>query len=143
MWREARAVSASRGLADLALAGEEDEHVLRRVELGDLVDAGGHGLGQIGLVGQGGRWMTSTGNVRPETWTTGAPPKKVEKRSTSQRGRADDDPQIGPPREEALHEAEEEVDVEAALVGLVEDDGVVAARGRGRPGSRPGGCRRS
>jgi hypothetical protein len=38
----------------------------------------------------------------------------------------DDDAQVGPAGEEALQVAEQEVDVEAALVGLVDDDRVVA-----------------
>jgi hypothetical protein len=43
-------------------------------------------------------------------------------------GRArDDDPQVGPAGEQPLQVAEQEVDVEAALVRLVDDDRVVAA----------------
>ncbi len=44
-------------------------------------------------------------------------------------GRAGDDhPQVGPARQQALEVAEQEVDVEAALVRLVDDDRVVAAQ---------------
>ena len=44
-------------------------------------------------------------------------------------GRAgDDDSQVGPARQETRQVAEQEVDVEAALVGLVDDDRVVAAQ---------------
>ena len=42
-----------------------------------------------------------------------------------------------------LQVAEQEVDVEAALVRLVDDDRVVARAAAGRPGSRRAGCRRS
>ena len=38
------------GLADLALAREEDEHVLARVELGEIVDGGGDVLGEVGAL---------------------------------------------------------------------------------------------
>ncbi|MCY1410440.1 hypothetical protein D9M71_258090 [compost metagenome] len=40
--------------------------------------------------------------------------------------RSDDQLEVGPARQQGLEEAEEEVDVQAALVGLVDDDGVVA-----------------
>ena len=74
--------------------------------------------------------MTSTGKVRPETWIDRRPAEEGGEAIGLQRGRADDDAQVGPPREQALHVAEEEVDVEAALVGLVEDDRVVGAEQR-------------
>ncbi|MNM99836.1 hypothetical protein D3C81_1124070 [compost metagenome] len=40
--------------------------------------------------------------------------------------RSDDQLEVGPARQQGLEEAEEEVDVQAALVGLVDDDRVVA-----------------
>ncbi len=43
-------------------------------------------------------------------------------------GRGDDHLELGPGRDQALQVAEEEVDVEAALVGLVDDDRVVGAQ---------------
>ena len=43
-------------------------------------------------------------------------------------GRGDDDLEVGPAGQQLLEVAEEEVDVEAALVGLVDDDRVVAAQ---------------
>jgi hypothetical protein len=39
--------------------------------------------GEALVVLGGGSYSTSTGNVRPSTCTTGAPPKKAEKRSVS------------------------------------------------------------
>ncbi len=58
-------------------------------------------------------------------------------------GRGDDELEVGPARQQLLEVAEQEVDVQAALVRLVDDDRVVALAGRGRAGSRPAGCRRS
>ena len=49
----------------------------------------------------------------------GAEPLRVDRR------RGDDDLEVGPPRQQLLEVAEDEVDVEAALVGLVDDQGVV------------------
>ena len=46
--------------------------------------------------------------------------------------RGDDQLEVGPPRQQPLEVAEQEVDVEAALVGLVDDDRVVAAQLRSR-----------
>ncbi|MNF97930.1 hypothetical protein D3C84_807740 [compost metagenome] len=40
-------------------------------------------------------------------------------------GRGDDHLEIRPPRQQLLEVAQDEVDVEAALVGLIDDDGVV------------------
>ena len=58
-------------------------------------------------------------------------------------GGGDDDLEVGPTGEELAEVAEDEVDVEAALVGLVDDDRVVGRAGRGRAGARPAGSRRS
>ena len=59
------------------------------------------------------------------------------------RRRGDDDLQVGPAGEQLLEVAEDEVDVQAALVRLVDDQRVVAAQRRGRAAARPAGCRRS
>ena len=45
-------------------------------------------------------------------------------------GRGDDDLQVRPPRQQLLQVAQQEIDVEAALVRLVDDDGVVATQQR-------------
>lgn len=45
-------------------------------------------------------------------------------------GRGDDDLQVGPARQQLLEVAEQEINVEAALVRLVDDDRVVAAQQR-------------
>ena len=45
-------------------------------------------------------------------------------------GGGDDDPQIGPLRQQTLQIADQEVDIQRALVGLVQDDGVVGRQRR-------------
>lgn len=47
-------------------------------------------------------------------------------------GRGDDDFQVGTARQQLLEIAQQEVDVQAAFVRLVDDDGVVAAQERSR-----------
>src|SRR6185436_1579174 len=70
-----------RGVADLALAAEEHEDVARPLggQLGHRV------ADRVELVraSAGGRYRVSTGYVRPETSTTGAPSKWRLKRSGS------------------------------------------------------------
>ena len=58
------------------------------------------------------------------------------------RGGGDDHLEVGAARQELPEVAEEEVDVEAALVGLVDDDRVVLVQ-VAVAGSRRAGCRRS
>ena len=70
-------------------------------------------------------------------------PKCAANRSRVDRRRGDDDLEVGAARQQLLEVAEDEVDVEAALVRLVDDDRVVARAAAGRAGSRPAGCRRS
>ena len=57
--------------------------------------------------------------------------------------RGDDQLEVRAPGQQPLEVAEQEVDVEAALVGLVDDQRVVARAAAGRAGSRRAGCRRS
>ena len=83
------------------------------------------------------------GRCGPRPSITGAPPKCSAIARRVDGGRGDDDLEVGPPRQQLREVAEDEVDVEAPLVGLVDDDRVVAPRARGRGGARPAGCRRS
>ncbi len=59
------------------------------------------------------------------------------------RGGGDDQLQVLAPREQALQVAEQEINVQAALVRFVEDDRVVFREVAGRPAFPPAGCRRS
>ena len=123
------------GVADLALAGEEDEDVA-----GALGRQLAHGvddrlglvaldrlavlvvLGQLeqGAVADLDRERT-TRHLDDGRAEVGGEPVDVDRRA------GDDHLEVGPAREQALEVAEEEVDVEAALVGLVDDERVVLA----------------
>ena len=78
------------------------------------------------------RQRTSTGYARPSTSTTGAPSKCSAKRAVSIVAEVTMSFRSRPLRQQALQIAEQEIDVEAALVRLVEDDRVVRARATDR-----------
>ena len=119
------------GVADLPLAGEEHQDVARPLgdqlvdgveDRGDLVAVGigvlvvrvDHGaVAHLDRVGPAGD-LDDRG--APEV---GGHPLDVD------RGRGDDELQVGTPRQQLGEVAQQEVDVEAPLVGLVEDDRVV------------------
>ncbi len=135
------------GVADLPLAGQEDEDVARSLPLkladrvgdrGDLVPVLvaslprsasalgiGHGpvadLDRVGAAGhlddRGGLAGAGVGEVRGE-------PLRVDGRG------GDDHLEVGAARQQLPQEAEDEVDVQAALVRLVDDEGVVAVQVR-------------
>ncbi len=129
------------GVPDLPLAGEEHEDVLAAAvparlgpqlldRLGDprdLVD----GLGPLVVAVQGAvADLDGVGAPRHLDHRHGASgrrevvgePLRVDGR------RGDDDLEVGAAGQQAFEVAEEEVDVEAPLVGLVDDDRVVAAQ---------------
>ena len=129
-----RRMAFAKGLcsfADVALAGEENEHVAGTFTR-EFVHGVGNGVGQFFgvavFVGLGRRTVAhfdgihSAGNHQDR--------RVVEVLAEALRvdsGAGDDDFQIGPAREELFEVAQEEVDVEGALVGLVDDDGAVVA----------------
>ncbi len=131
------------GVADLPLAGEEDEDVAARpgVPLGPqlldgLADAGHHvallGLGTVGVDERAVADLDGEGAARDLDDRGRLPRGRVgevlgEALGVDRR-RGDDDLEVRAPREQLLEVAEDEVDVEAALVGLVDDDRVVAAQ---------------
>ena len=117
------AAQAVGGFADVALAGEEDEDVVAPVlvEFGDGAD---DGVRHVFVFA--GRTVADFHRIRP--------PADVQyRRAAEVRGeflrvdgrRGDDDFEVGPARGEAVQVAEEEVDVEAALVRLIDDDDFV------------------
>ena len=119
------ALQGLRGVADLALAGEEDEHVAGRLAQ-QLLDGVAD---RVGLV------AVPHGPV-PHRDRVGAAGDLDDRRVAEVRGealrvdrrRGDDQLQVGPAREDPREVAEQEVDVEAALVRLVDDHRVVAAQ---------------
>jgi hypothetical protein len=122
------------GVADLALAGEEDEDVARRTLTAQLVD-GVHdavdlvaGFG-AGLVGVDQRAVADLDGERAPGHLddrgiaeVAGEPVRVDRR------RGDDHLEVRAAGQQLGEVAEQEVDVEAALVGLVDDEGVVAAQ---------------
>ena len=60
----------------------------------------------------------------------GAPPKNSAKRCGLDRRRRHDQAQVGTLRQQAVADAEQEIDVEVALVGFVDDQRVVAQQQR-------------
>ena len=117
------AAQAVGGFADVALAGEEDEDVVASVlvEFGDGADDGVRGVFVFAR-----RAVADFHRIRP--------PADVQHRGAAEVGgeffrvdgrRGDDDFEVGTARCEAVQVAEEEVDIEAALVRLIDDDDFV------------------
>ena len=115
----------------------------------EFVDGVGDGVVQVvaRVLSSNGRQRCSTGNSRPETWITGAGPcvdgEVLREAVGVDRRRGDDHLQVGPARQDLPQVAEQEVDVQAALVRLVDDQRVVGAQQRVASASRRAGCRRS
>ena len=124
--RQAAALEEGHALADVALAGEEDQDV---AAVGaEEVDGVGHAAGEVVVLrvllgepdGLDGEEAAGDGD-------DGSAAKEVREALGVERGGGDDDAEVGAAGEGALEQAEEEVDVEGALVGLVDDEGGVAA----------------
>ena len=117
------AAQAVGGFADVALAGEEDEDVVAPVlvEFGDGADDGVR------------RVLLFTRRTVADFHRIGAPTDVQYRRAAEVRGeffrvdgcRGDDDFEVGTARGEAVQVAEEEVDIEAALVRLIDNDDFV------------------
>ncbi len=116
--------------ADLALARKKHEYVIARIELGDLVDRVRDCVGEISLVlaRRPIQHLDGIGPARDFDHRCVAEefgePLGLESR------RADDHAQLWSAWQQLLQEPEKEVDVEAALVRLVDDDRVVHAQHR-------------
>jgi len=150
------------GLADLALAGQEDEDVARSAAP-EFIHGVGDGVVEVKLaalfVGPPAlldREQPATdhdhrcGNQEPPSFAlralaaprggvarleaalrrAGLASKVIGKAVGVDGGRGDDDLQVGPLRQQLLQVTEQEVDVQAAFVGLVDDEGVVSAQQR-------------
>ena len=117
------AAQAVGGFADVALAGEEDEDVVAPVlvKFGNGAD---DGVRRVFLLAR---------RAVADFHRIGAPADVQHRRATEMGGeflrvdgcRGDDDFEVGTARGEAVQVAEEEVDVEAALVRLIDDDDFV------------------
>ena len=123
------------GLADLALAGQEHQDVAAGRPPPELVDGLGDGDVEVALA----RLLE-----RPPALLDGKQPSRhLDHRRRAEiagevlreaigidGGRGHDDLQIGPARQDLAQVAEQEVDVQRALVGLVDDQCVVGAQQR-------------
>ena len=117
------AAQAVGGFADVALAGEEDEDVVASV-LVEFGDGAQDGVRRV---------FVFTRRAVADFHRIGAPADVQLRRATEVGGeflrvdgcRGDDDFEVGAARGEAVQVAEEEVDVEAALVRLIDDDDFV------------------
>ncbi|CFM79019.1 Uncharacterised protein [Bordetella pertussis] len=142
-------------LADFALARQEHQHVAGTVARA-LVDRVDDGVDQVALFvagaaftpalgGRGGRFVghgrlhravahfhriQAPRHLDDGRRTLGAGGEMPRETLGVDGGRGDDDFQVRPARQQLLEVAEQEVDVQAALVRLVDDDGVVAAQQR-------------
>ena len=123
------------GLADLALAGQEDQDVAARIAGPEFIHAVGDGFvqavvaavleGTVALLHRKGAPGDVNHGSRPlGRFEVLGEPVRVDG------GRGDDDLQIGPARQDLAQVAQQEVDVQAALVGLVDDERVVGLEQR-------------
>ena len=121
--------------ADLTLAGQEDQDVARAGLVPQLVDGIGHRIEQIkvSLLFKGPpalfdrKQAPRDGDHRRRPARAG----KVLCESISiDRRRRDDDLQVGPARQDLAQVAEQEVDIQAAFMRLVNDQGVVGLEQR-------------
>ena len=126
------------GVADLALTAEEDQYVARRLA-GQLVDGVQDRLGLVAVdrarvvrivdravarsrPGRCGRTPRRSAPACPGVGEVLGEPLRVDRR------RGDDHLEVGTAGEQLLEVAEDEVDVQAALVRLVDDERVVPAQ---------------
>jgi hypothetical protein len=115
---------------DLPLAAEEDQDVAgpRGPQLGDRVDDALHLVARLGrgVVRVGQRPVADLHRVRPAGHLDHRRVAEVRGEPAGlDRGRGDDDLQVRSARQQPLDVAEQEVDVQAALVRLVDDQRVV------------------
>ena len=123
------------GLADLALARQEDQDVPRSIALPQLIHRIGDGVVQVvfaALLERAPALLHRVGAARDhdDRRRPLAGCEVVGKALGVDGGRGDDDLQVGPARQDLLEVAEQEVDVETALVRLVDDEGVVGLQQR-------------
>ena len=117
-------------LADLALARQEHQHIAAHRQARDFVDCVGDHLGQVDLLLV---LVLRLDGAVAHLHRVEAPGHLDHRRVAEVLGealridgrRGDDELELGPLGQQPLHVAEQEVDVEAALVRLVDDDRVV------------------
>ena len=134
------------GVADLALAGQEDEHVagagggdaaspLPERAAPELVDRVADRVAEIVVAAFLERPPADLDRIEPARDLQHRRRPVLRREVVGEalgvdRRRGDDDLQVGPARQDLAQVAEQEVDVQAALVRLVDDDRVVGAQQR-------------
>ena len=124
-----------RGLADLALARQEDQDVAPCIALPEFVHAIGNGFVQAVVARVFKRAPAllhrkgAARHVNDGRWAFGGF-KVLGKAIGINRGRCHHHLEVWPARQDLADVAQQEVDVEAALVRLVNDDGVVVLEQR-------------
>ena len=126
--REFQGAHGIRGVADLPFPGQEDQHVPRGRGGRQIPDGGGDGIHLVVVLTDGP--VTDLNGI-------GAPGDLHDRRVVEVGGEpggvdgggCDDHPEFRPALQELFEVAEQEVDVEAAFVCLVDDDRVVAFQG--------------
>ena len=120
------------GLADLAFARQEHQCVAGAVRAIEVVERIGNRRRQVGLLALGvGRRRPVADLDRIQTPGDLDHGRVAEVRREALRvdgGRGDDQLEIRPARQQLMQEAEQEIDVETALVRLVDDQRVVGAQ---------------
>ncbi len=116
------------GVADLALAGQEHEHVAGALAH-QLLDCVADRVGLVALLWILDRAVADLDGIGAAGHLDDRRAAEVAAEALGiDRRRRDDQLQVGPARQDPRDVAEQEVDVEAALVRLVDDDRVVAAQ---------------
>ena len=120
------------GVADLALAAQEHQHVAVAALAQQLVDGVADRLGLVALRAVVGQRQRPVADLDREGAAAHLDHRRVAEVLGElpgvDRRRGDDQLEVGPLGQQLVQEAEQEVDVQRALVGLVDDDGVVAAQ---------------
>jgi hypothetical protein len=115
------------GVADLPLARQEHEDVAGALAP-QLVDRPADAVDLVGAALGPERAVADLDRVGPARHLDDRRAEVLGEPLGVDGGRRDDDLEVGPAGEQVREVAEKEVDVEAALVGLVDDEGVVAAQ---------------
>ena len=122
---------------NLSLSRQKDEHVLCRQSGGigqGLLHAREHAVDEIGALilrrpPAGLHRMQSARDLDDGSGLTRLS-KMLGKLLSLETRRGDDQPQLGATREQAMQVAQEKIDVEAALMRLIQNDGVVGLEAR-------------
>ena len=112
------------------LSGEEDEHVPAVVQGIQPVHGARHMGGELFIITQRRQVMKVHRIGTAFHLDDGGAPEELGKSSGIQRSGADDQPQILPPVQQKFQVAQQKVDVEAAFMGFIQNQGMILAQVR-------------